>query len=76
MSHPKYKNIGHPLDCLIEECAELIHACAKAKRFGLDNYNPYIPNSPNNKQQILIEIHDVKERMERVEKWICFEEGV
>ena len=36
----KYVNIGLPEDKLIEECAEVIQALIKIKRFGIDSINP------------------------------------
>lgn len=40
MSDPKYKNIGPPAIRVMEECAELIQAVAKAERFGYRSHNP------------------------------------
>lgn len=40
MSDVNYENIGKIEDKVIEECAELIKAICKAKRFGWNNYHP------------------------------------
>jgi phosphoribosyl-ATP pyrophosphohydrolase len=45
-------------DKVIEECAELIHAISKAKRFGYINYHPNTPDICNAKL-ILNEINDL-----------------
>lgn len=34
MSDKRHKKIGDPFDCLIEECAEVIQAVVKIRRFG------------------------------------------
>ncbi|MCL2160700.1 MAG: hypothetical protein FWH56_02260 [Betaproteobacteria bacterium] len=47
MSHPEYKNIGTPIDRLIEEMAELTQALIKIKRFGLFNNHPDRPAQTN-----------------------------
>lgn len=57
MSHPEYSHIGQPDDRVIEECSELIQAICKARRFGLDSCFPG-KSSPNNMQQILLEMED------------------
>lgn len=67
MSHEKYKHVGDPFDCLIEECSELIKALVKARRFGLDNFNPYDPSKISNRDSILSEIEDVKKRIIQVQ---------
>ena len=40
MSDVNYEKIGRIEDKVIEECAELIKAICKAKRFGWSNYHP------------------------------------
>ena len=59
MSDKRFEKFGEPEDRLIEECAELIQAISKAKRFGWNNYHPARPNS-NNAKEVLNEIEDVK----------------
>ncbi len=66
MSHPKYKDIGDPADRLMEECAELIQAICKAKRFGWENWHPDRPKE-NNLHDVLREIGDVLEAIEKFE---------
>lgn len=44
---------------LAEEAGELVQACTKALRHGLDSYNPDLPNSPTNLQNIRRELVDV-----------------
>lgn len=51
-----------PLDYMInvlnEECAELIQAICKAKRFGIHNYHPDTPEE-SNMDKIINEMADV-----------------
>ena len=47
MSHPEYAHIGAIEDRLVEECAELIMAIQKGKRFGWLNYHPDRPGTTN-----------------------------
>ena len=60
----KYKHIGDPLDCLAEECAELIHVIMKIKRFGLFSVNP-VTNEANI-LRLLNEMDDVEARIQEV----------
>ncbi|MCP3702304.1 MAG: hypothetical protein GY954_05145 [Alteromonas sp.] len=66
MSHPDYKDIGKPKDRVIEEIGELLQAMGKAERFGLFNHHPDKP-SRTNMDDILAEMDDVIEAMERLE---------
>lgn len=45
------------MNCLAEECSETGVSVAKAKRFGLDDYNPN--NGVNNKDHLISEIKDI-----------------
>ncbi len=45
------------LTCLSEECAEVIQACAKAQRFGPDDFWP--EQGMTNAQAIMVELTDV-----------------
>ena len=66
MAHPDYKHIGKPEDKAIEECAEVVKECAdlikaicKAKRFGFFDCNPQTPGV-NNIKYIRNEIKDLR----------------
>lgn len=66
MSDPKYEKTGDRLDHLAEECAEVISAIMKAKRFGIDNFHP--KTLKNNREAILDEIVDLLKRVHEVNK--------
>ena len=55
----KFSHIGDPITNLIEECAELIQALTKAKRFGLYNFHPKDPKETPNIRKIMDEWNDV-----------------
>ena len=55
--NPDYINIGLPEDKLIEECAEVIQAIIKAKRFGMDTE---IPGTRQLTNRINQEIEDLE----------------
>jgi len=65
MSDKKHKDIGLVEDILIEECAELIKAICKAKRFGWRHHHPDKPSPTSNLQDIKDEIKDVEESIAR-----------
>ena len=55
---PKYDcDMGDPLDMLVEECAEVIQAAMKARRFGLNGAPGYAGIKP--REEIVKEIGDV-----------------
>jgi len=56
---PKYKDAGDSLTRLAEECAEVIQACMKIKRFGVENYHPDDPNKLPNRYRLEAEMQDV-----------------
>ena len=64
MSDPKYKHIGAPSICLVEECGELIQAIAKGERFGWYNHHP--DRSFTNLYELQAEWKDVKEAYDKL----------
>jgi len=44
------------LNLLQEECAEIIQAVSKIKRFGFDSKKPRDPDGPNNKEHLETEL--------------------
>lgn len=64
MSHPEYKNVGDPLDRLIEEASGVIQAAIKIKRFGIDNYHPV--TLLNNGKALADEVKDLNDAWEDV----------
>ena len=65
--NPDFINIGKNEDKVIEECAEVIQAIIKIKRFGLMNFHPNRPKS-NNKIEVLSEINDLRLALDNYEK--------
>ena len=61
MSDERFKKFGSPEDCLIEECAELIHIISKGKRFGWGSYHP--DKIQDNAELTLLEMDDVERRI-------------
>lgn len=66
----KYKNIGTPTIIVIEECSELIHILCKTERFGIDNYHPEDVQMTPNRTLIQLEIDDVREALNKLEKFL------
>jgi hypothetical protein len=62
MSDPRYEAIGDPDVKLIEECAELIQAICKARRFGWDNHHPEKSPEHTNAHAVVEEMWDVAKR--------------
>lgn len=54
------------LDKLIEECAEVIHAASKAKRFGMSNWHP--KSKEKNSTRLLEELIDLTSSIEDIKK--------
>jgi hypothetical protein len=67
MSDPKYKNIGDPITCTIEECAEVIHVLCKVRRFGWGSFNPYDSERTPNIVLVRRELSDLKTRINELE---------
>jgi NTP pyrophosphatase (non-canonical NTP hydrolase) len=61
---------GSPPIKLIEECGELIQAVCKGERFGYDDRNPLIENSPTCRQRVLDEIDDVENALKNFKSWL------
>ena len=57
-----------PLDILQEECAEVIQAVSKIRRFGFESFSPYDPSKQTNKDHLVEEIGDVLAVIEIVQK--------
>lgn len=67
MSDPKYKNVGDPITCTIEECAEVIYMLCKVRRFGWGSFNPYDPTKTPNVVLVRREQSDLKIRINELE---------
>ncbi len=52
-------NTEEALTIMQEECAEVIQAIAKIKRFGFDSHYPNTPPEDNNRKQLNDELGDV-----------------
>lgn len=62
--------IRYLLDCLQEECAEVIQVVSKAKRFGLDDVWPNETMNPlklTNQQRMRLELIDISAVVEELE---------
>lgn len=66
MSSKEHKHIGDPMDCLAEECAEVIQILMKIKRFGLEATNPKRPELGTARARLLDELKDVEDRIHEV----------
>ena len=62
MSDARYEKIGDPDVKVMEECAELIQAICKARRFGWDNYHPEGSPEHTNAHVVSEEMEDVFKR--------------
>lgn len=58
-------DVGDPFDRCIEECAELIKAISKAKRFGLFHKHG---ERPTNYDAIKFEMADVQRRVDKLDE--------
>lgn len=68
--HEQFMKYGSPPIKLIEECGELIQAICKGERFGYDDRNPLIENSPTCRQRVLDEIDDVENALKNFKSWL------
>ena len=71
MAHPEYMHVGDPVDCLVEECAELVQALMKVKRFGWFSAHP--ETNVFNVDRVLSEMNDVEARIREVKLVIAAE---
>ncbi|MDP2815076.1 MAG: hypothetical protein Q8O19_00170 [Rectinemataceae bacterium] len=66
MSDPKYKDVGTPVQRLVEECGELLQAVMKAERFGWFNHHPDRPERTNF-DEVMLEMNDLTEAYQRLQ---------
>lgn len=59
-----------PLDKVIEECAEVIHAIQKIKIYGWLSYNPTLPPNKQiaNREQLGSKLDDLEYQIARLRK--------
>lgn len=60
--------VENALDKLIEECAEVIHAASKAKKYGMSNWHP--DTKRKNGDTLLDELIDVEEAIKSIKRHI------
>ncbi len=58
----------YALVILMEEAGEVIQAASKALRWGFDSRNPDDASHPGNMDQLMNEVADVQEAMDRVKE--------
>ena len=65
------KNIRQATGHLIEECGEVQAALGKTIRWGIDNFNPFLPEDQRitNRQWVLNEISDLKIAIAKIEEY-------
>jgi NTP pyrophosphatase (non-canonical NTP hydrolase) len=68
--HTKFIKYGTPAEKLAEECAEVIQACMKVQRFGLDDHNPLKKTRKTNREKIFDEMNDVENAIKNMREWI------
>jgi hypothetical protein len=70
MSHSDFINRGNKLGRFIEECGEALAAAGKSVRFGLDSYNPLVPEDQREKNRDWLkrEIEDLEVAIADVKK--------
>lgn len=62
----RFVNVGAAEDKVIEECAEVVQAICKIKRFGIFNFHPDRPDS-SNRDEALAEIADLRRSLDAYE---------
>jgi hypothetical protein len=72
MSHPEFMNRGNKLGRFIEECGEALAAAGKCVRFGMDSFNPLVPEDQRetNRQWLKREIADLETAIEQVKTYL------
>lgn len=66
----KPRDTDSKIGYLIEECGEVLSACGKSVRWGLDSFNPELPpeKQEQNGEWILRELKDLKRAIRYVSK--------
>lgn len=75
--NPKYVDKTDPQKCLartIEEAGEVVAAAGKSARFGLDSYNPELPEEERetNAEWLLREMQDLQDAMKDMAQHLIF----
>jgi NTP pyrophosphatase (non-canonical NTP hydrolase) len=75
MSDPRFLQDGFQkrLSHFIEECGEALAAAGKTQRWGVDNYNPFVPldQRETNLEWLKRELADVRQAIDRLEQSIA-----
>ena len=56
------------LEILQEECAEVVQAISKIKRFGVDSYHPLDENKVTNIAHLIVELGDIQGMIELLQE--------
>lgn len=62
------ERFNEALDLIQEECAEVIQAISKIRRFGLDSINPYLNDGKTNLDHLVDEIGDLRTLIDYLEE--------
>lgn len=75
MSDPEFKHKGNKLGRLIEECGEVLHAAGKCVRFGMDSYNPTLPDDKQevNSRWLQRELADLEDAIKELKNMYGWE---